>query len=106
SGPSGQGGATGAGGANSAGGAKGAGGTSGGAGAGGGSTGAGGTSGGSHWVGTWTGAPQLTEVGNLPPTPLSNITLRQVVHISLGGAQIRVRFSNEFGNGPVTINQA
>ena len=60
----------------------------------------------SHWVGTWTGAPQLTETGNLPPTPLSNLTLRQVVHVSLGGSQIRVRFSNEFGDGPVTINQA
>jgi lysophospholipase L1-like esterase len=80
-------------------------------GTGGNSTGAGGGSGGSngggsHWVGTWTGAPQLTETGNLPPTPLSNLTLRQIVHISLGGSQMRVRFSNEFGDGPVTINQA
>ena len=32
--------------------------------------------------------------------------LRQVVHVSLGGSQLRVRFSNEFGNGPVTINAA
>jgi len=86
----------------------------GGNGAGGSSPGVGGASGGSgganggdsHWVGTWTGAPQLTETGNLPPTPLSNLTLRQIVHISLGGSQIRVRFSNEFGDGPVTINQA
>jgi len=70
--------------------------------------GTGGTSGasGSHWVGTWGGAPQLTEVANLPPAPLSNSTLRQVVHVSLGGDQIRVRFSNEFGDGPLTINQA
>jgi lysophospholipase L1-like esterase len=59
-----------------------------------------------HWVGTWTGAPQLTESANLPPASLSNSTLRQVVHVSLGGSQIRLRFSNEFGNGPVTINQA
>ena len=28
------------------------------------------------------------------------------MHVSLGGSQIRVRFSNEFGNGPVTINAA
>src|SRR5262245_15728057 len=60
----------------------------------------------SHWVGTWTGAPQLVETANNPPAPLSNSTLRQVVHVSLGGSQIRLRFSNEFGNGPVTINQA
>ena len=91
--------------------------TSSGGGGAGGSPGAGGAAGGgatagagggdaSHWVGTWTGAPQLTETGNLPPTPLSNLTLRQVVHVSLGGSQIRVRFSNEFGDAPVTINQA
>jgi lysophospholipase L1-like esterase len=63
-----------------------------------------------HWVGTWTGAPQLTESGNpsnnLPPSPLSGATLRQVVHVSLGGSQIRVRFSNEFGKGNVVIAAA
>jgi lysophospholipase L1-like esterase len=79
---------------------------SGGAGTGGAGTGSGGGSGTSHWVGTWTGAPQLTETGNLPPAPLANSTVRQVVHASLGGDQIRVRFSNEFGNGSVIINQA
>jgi lysophospholipase L1-like esterase len=68
--------------------------------------GSGGGSGASHWVGTWTGAPQLTETANLPPASLSSSTLRQVVHVSLGGSQIRVRFSNEFGNGPVTLTQA
>ena len=60
----------------------------------------------SGWVGTWSGAPQLTEAANLPPASLSNSTLRQVVHASLGGSQLRVKFSNEFGNGPVTINSA
>jgi len=58
------------------------------------------------WVGTWSGAPQLTETANLPPASLSNSTLRQVLHVSVGGSQLRVRFSNEFGNGPVTINAA
>lgn len=58
------------------------------------------------WVATWSGAPQLTETANLPPASLSNATLRQVVHVSVGGSQVRVRFSNEFGNGPVTINAA
>jgi lysophospholipase L1-like esterase len=60
----------------------------------------------SGWVGTWSGAPQLTESTNLPPASLSNSTLRQVVHVSVGGSQLRVRFSNEFGNGSVTINAA
>jgi lysophospholipase L1-like esterase len=58
------------------------------------------------WVGSWSGAPQLTEPANLPPASLTNSALRQVVHVSIGGSQLRVRFSNEFGNGPVTINAA
>jgi lysophospholipase L1-like esterase len=58
------------------------------------------------WVGTWEGSPQLTETANLPPASLTSATLRQVVHVSVGGSQVRVRFSNEFGNGPVTINAA
>jgi lysophospholipase L1-like esterase len=32
--------------------------------------------------------------------------LRQVIHVSLGGSQLRVQFSNKFANGPVTINAA
>ncbi|HXU01032.1 MAG TPA: GDSL-type esterase/lipase family protein [Polyangia bacterium] len=66
-------------------------------------SGGGGTS---VWVGTWAGAPQLTETANLPPASLTNATLRQVVHVSVGGSQLRVKFSNEFGNGAVTINAA
>jgi lysophospholipase L1-like esterase len=59
---------------------------------------------GAPWVGTWGTAPQLTEPRNLPPPPgLTSNTLRQVVHVSLGGKKLRVRFSNAFGNGPVTI---
>jgi lysophospholipase L1-like esterase len=42
----------------------------------------------------------------MPPAALSNSVLRQVVHASLGGDQIRVQFSNLSGNGPVTINSA
>jgi lysophospholipase L1-like esterase len=72
---------------------------------GGGTTGTGGASA-PHWVGTWTGAPQLVESGNIPPASLSASVLRQIVHVSLGGSQIRVRFSNEFGNAPAVINLA
>ena len=57
-----------------------------------------------HWVGTWAAAPQLTEPANMPPEPeLSDATLRQVVHVSLGGKRLRVRFSNAFGTKPLTI---
>jgi lysophospholipase L1-like esterase len=35
---------------------------------------------------------------------LTSNTLRQVVHVSIGGQHLRVRFSNAFGNSPVTMN--
>jgi lysophospholipase L1-like esterase len=57
-----------------------------------------------HWVGTWEAAPQLTETHNLPPAPgLAGATLRQVAHLSLGGAALRLRMSNEFGDAPLSI---
>jgi len=57
------------------------------------------------WVGTWSTAPQLVETGNNPPSPgLSNNTLRQIVRVSIGGDSLRMRFSNEFSNSPVTLS--
>ena len=60
---------------------------------------------GDHWVGTWGASQQLTEPRNLPPPPgLTSNTLRQVVHVSVGGKRLRVRFSNVFGTNPVTMS--
>lgn len=56
-----------------------------------------------HWVGTWACGPQLTEPGNLPPAPLANSTLRQFVHVTIGGKHLRVRFSNAYGTNSVVI---
>src|SRR3989440_2856099 len=57
-----------------------------------------------HWVGTWTAAQQLVEPRNMPPAPgLAGATLRQVVHTSIGGASLRVRLSNLFGDGPLAV---
>ena len=36
--------------------------------------------------------------------PLCGRTLREVVHLSTGGAQVRLRFSNEFGLDPLTLS--
>ncbi len=58
-----------------------------------------------HWVGTWTASPYY-DSANQPPASLANAVLRQVAHVSLGGSEIRVQFSNLFGNGAVTINSA
>src|SRR5439155_829186 len=83
-----------------------AGATGGGKGGAGGTSSAAGTGGGTQaWVGTWATGPQLTETANNPPSPgLTNNTLRQVVFSSISGSQLRLRLSNEFGDGPVTIN--
>lgn len=94
-------------------GGAGAGGLGGGAGSGG--EGAAGASGGSGagaggvaatWVGTWASAQQLTEEANEPPAPgLTGNTLRQIVRVSIGGQRLRLRFSNQYGTTPVTLNR-
>jgi hypothetical protein len=51
-----------------------------------------------HWVGTWGESPQLTETSNNPPSPgLADNTLRQFIYVSIGGTELRVQVSNEFG---------
>jgi lysophospholipase L1-like esterase len=64
-----------------------------------------GGSGDMHWVGTWATGQQTTETDNLPPSPgLANNTLRQMIHVSIGGSQLRLRISNEYGTAAVTLN--
>jgi len=58
-----------------------------------------------QWVGTWAASPMLAE-GGFKVLPFSGVTLREIAHLSVGGAQIRVRFSNEFGVDPLTISDA
>src|SRR5438552_5584152 len=55
------------------------------------------------WAATWQAAP---EPSRAPAVTLSNQTVRQIVRVSLGGAYIRVRLTNEFGDKPVTIGAA
>ena len=55
-----------------------------------------------HWVGSWASSQQIPEAQNtLPPADLVDATVRQVVHLSLGGDEIRVRLSNAFGTQPL-----
>jgi lysophospholipase L1-like esterase len=58
----------------------------------------------SKWVGTWGTAPQLTEFNNMPTNSLANKILRQVVRVSIGGNQIRLKFSNQYGTTALTMN--
>ncbi|WNL44165.1 SGNH/GDSL hydrolase family protein [Dyella sp. BiH032] len=54
----------------------------------------------SHWVAAWGAAVDS------PGPHLSDQTVRQVVRISAGGSAVRIRLSNLFGAGPVTIGPA
>lgn len=62
-----------------------------------------------EWVQTWGVAPlpPSQAMGPLPGTPsFDNQTIRQTLRISLGGAQVRIRFSNEYGAKPLVIGRA
>ncbi len=55
------------------------------------------------WKGTWATAVEWTGLGDMPKTSLSNRSCRQIVHVSFGGNELRLKLSNEFGSGPVTM---
>src|SRR5262245_16486018 len=58
---------------------------------------------GSNWIGTWATAAQPAE-----PVVRSynNQTLRLIVHTSIGGAKLRINFSNTYGDRPLMIGAA
>ncbi len=60
-----------------------------------------------HWVTSWGTAVQVPEPANeLPTERWHDASLRQIVQVSLGGQELRVRLSNVFGSGPLTIDHA
>jgi lysophospholipase L1-like esterase len=57
-----------------------------------------------QWVGSWAASQQTPETANLlDPELMRDGTLRQVVHLSVGGSQLRVRLSNAFGTQPLHL---
>ena len=56
-----------------------------------------------QWVGTWATAPFGGDPWHEIPT-LVDSTLRQIVHTSIAGKALRVRFTNEFGTEPLRID--
>jgi lysophospholipase L1-like esterase len=59
-------------------------------------------SGQARWIGSWAASQQLPEPRNsLAPEDLKDATLRQIVHLSLGGTELRVHLSNRFGTAPL-----
>jgi hypothetical protein len=62
---------------------------------------------GEHWVETWGTAVHAPDLGvpGLANLGFSNQTLRQIVHVSVGGNKVRVRLSS-FGANAVVIGSA
>jgi lysophospholipase L1-like esterase len=58
------------------------------------------------WVRIWGAAPQSPDTAVAAPEPIEDATLRQEVRVSGGGRRLRVRFTNEYGTGPLTIGAA
>lgn len=57
--------------------------------------------------GSWSTSVYVPEPANqLPPADLTDATLRQVVHLSIGGGAVRVHFSNAYGTAPLHITSA
>ena len=57
-----------------------------------------------QWTGTWGTAAEFTGPGDMPQkTTLDNTSVRQIVHVSLGGDCLRLQLSNEFSAQPVEI---
>lgn len=56
------------------------------------------------WVGSWAASQQIPEPQNaLPSVDLEDVTLRQIFHLSVGGAALRVHISNVFGTEPLHV---
>lgn len=58
------------------------------------------------WIGTWAVALMLPGLFDAPVTPPNDQTLRQVVRISAGGRDVRIRVSNVLGTAPLLIGAA
>lgn len=55
------------------------------------------------WTGTWATAVEFTGPGDMPKASLSNRSLREIIHVSLGGEQLRMQLSNIHSKEPVEI---
>ena len=57
-----------------------------------------------HWIATWGTAPVARANDHHAFTMPT--TLRQIVHVSLGGSTVRVVLTNELGTTPLTIDES
>ena len=63
-----------------------------------------------HWVGTWgaSPSPQLSDAEQMTKAHLQfeNQTIREIVHVSIGGDRVRVRLSNAYGKEALEVGSA
>jgi lysophospholipase L1-like esterase len=59
-----------------------------------------------HWVATWATAQVGPEPSQeqLTDAEVTDTTVRQIVHLSVGGATLRVQLSNAFGTKPLRVD--
>ncbi|WP_199514831.1 SGNH/GDSL hydrolase family protein [Nucisporomicrobium flavum] len=55
------------------------------------------------WTASWAAVPTTIPPG--APAVLERQTVRHVAHLSLGGDQLRIRLSNEFGTAPLIVGE-
>jgi hypothetical protein len=63
------------------------------------------------WIGTWAASPQPVWNADFLapinfPRNLWNQTIRQIARVSIGGSQVRLELSNEYGSQPLVIGAA
>ena len=56
-----------------------------------------------QWYGSWGASPQPVSPGFLEPPAVEDQTVRQVLRLSLGGSQVRLRMSNAHSGAPLVI---
>jgi lysophospholipase L1-like esterase len=57
------------------------------------------------WVGTWGASPFGGDPWHAIPTIVDS-TLREIVHTSIAGSQLRIHLTNEFGREPLRVDAA
>lgn len=55
------------------------------------------------WAGTWATAVEPTTLKDMPAFSLAGRSIRQIIHVSLGGSQLRLQLSNVYSSVPVEI---
>ena len=57
-----------------------------------------------NWVATWATATEYTGKGDMPKSgTLDGKSIRQIVHVTIGGKTLRLHLSNEYSKEPVEI---